>query len=95
MKGATVPLFPVTVKRGFARKPDAYRLPRPVNRSGKFAELDKRREAILPTTKLTPELEARINAAENIANHWKIFISHKPKGKQELWRQDAAYRCSP
>jgi uncharacterized protein len=55
------------------------------DRFQQLRELDKRREAILKALaaldKLTPELEAKINAAENIATIEDIYLPYKPKRK--------------
>jgi len=55
------------------------------DRFQQLRELDKRRDAILKALaaldKLTPELEAQINAAENIATIEDIYLPYKPKRK--------------
>ncbi len=53
------------------------------DRMEQLRELDKRREAILKSIKdqekLTPELEAKINAAETMAVLEDIYLPYKPK----------------
>src|SRR5687767_3667154 len=53
------------------------------DRMEQLRELDKRREAILKSIKdqekLTPELEAQINAAETMAALEDIYLPYKPK----------------
>jgi uncharacterized protein len=55
------------------------------DRFQQLRELDKRREAILKAMsaldKLTPELEAKINAANNIVAIEDIYLPYKPKRK--------------
>ncbi|TKC55794.1 RNA-binding transcriptional accessory protein [Pedobacter hiemivivus] len=55
------------------------------DRFQQLRELDKRREAILKALaaldKLSPELEAQINAATNIATIEDIYLPYKPKRK--------------
>jgi uncharacterized protein len=55
------------------------------DRFQQLRELDKRREAILKAMtaldKLSPELEAKINAATNIAAIEDIYLPYKPKRK--------------
>ena len=82
-EGATVP-FISRYRKEATGSLDEVRSPGS-DRFQQLRELDKRREAILKALaaldKLTPELEAQINAAENIATIEDIYLPYKPKRK--------------
>ncbi|MET4138444.1 Tex family protein [Pedobacter sp. UYP1] len=83
-EGATVP-FISRYRKEVTGSLDEVQVAAVRDRFQQLRELDKRREAILKalTTlgKLTPELEAQLNAAENITTIEDIYLPYKPKRK--------------
>jgi uncharacterized protein len=83
-EGATVP-FISRYRKEVTGSLDEVQVAAVRDRFQQLRELDKRREAILKalTTlgKLSPELEAQINAAENITVLEDIYLPYKPKRK--------------
>lgn len=83
-EGATVP-FISRYRKEVTGSLDEVQVAGIRDRFQQLRELDKRREAILKALaaldKLTPELEAQINAAENIATIEDIYLPYKPKRK--------------
>jgi uncharacterized protein len=83
-EGATVP-FIARYRKEVTGSLDEVQIATIRDRSLQLRELDKRREAILKALnalgKLTPELEAQINAAQNITTIEDIYLPYKPKRK--------------
>src|SRR5690349_19178194 len=83
-EGATVP-FISRYRKEMTGSLDEVQVAAIRDRFQQLRELDKRREAILKALaaldKLTPELEAKINAAANIATIEDIYLPFKPKRK--------------
>jgi uncharacterized protein len=83
-EGATVP-FISRYRKEMTGSLDEVQVAAIRDRFQQLRELDKRREAILKALaaldKLTPELEAKINAATNIATIEDIYLPYKPKRK--------------
>jgi uncharacterized protein len=83
-EGATVP-FISRYRKEATGSLDEVQVAAIRDRFQQLRELDKRREAILKALaaldKLSPELEAQINAAENIATIEDIYLPYKPKRK--------------
>ncbi|HEY0176325.1 MAG TPA: Tex-like N-terminal domain-containing protein, partial [Pedobacter sp.] len=83
-EGATVP-FISRYRKELTGSLDEVQVAAVRDRFQQLRELDKRREAILKALtalgKLTPELEAQINAAENINVIEDIYLPYKPKRK--------------
>lgn len=83
-EGATVP-FISRYRKEVTGSLDEVQVAAVRDRFQQLRELDKRRDAILKalTTlgKLTPELEAQLNAAENITTIEDIYLPYKPKRK--------------
>ena len=83
-EGATVP-FISRYRKEMTGSLDEVQVAAIRDRFQQLRELDKRREAILKAltalNKLTPELEAQINAATNIATIEDIYLPYKPKRK--------------
>lgn len=83
-EGATVP-FISRYRKEATGSLDEVQVAAIRDRFQQLRELDKRREAILKALaaldKLSPELEAQINAAENIAAIEDIYLPYKPKRK--------------
>lgn len=83
-EGATVP-FISRYRKELTGSLDEVQVAAVRDRFQQLRELDKRREAILKALaalgKLTPELEAQINAAENITVIEDIYLPYKPKRK--------------
>ncbi|WP_316790519.1 Tex family protein [Pedobacter frigoris] len=83
-EGATVP-FISRYRKEMTGSLDEVQVAAIRDRFQQLRELDKRREAILKALgaleKLTPELEAQINAATNIATIEDIYLPYKPKRK--------------
>lgn len=83
-EGATVP-FISRYRKEMTGSLDEVQVAAVRDRFQQLRELDKRREAILKALetlgKLTPELEAQINAAENINVLEDIYLPYKPKRK--------------
>ena len=83
-EGATVP-FISRYRKEVTGSLDEVQVAAVRDRFQQLRELDKRREAILKALaalgKLTPELEAQINAAENITTIEDIYLPYKPKRK--------------
>ncbi|ACU06368.1 Tex family protein [Pedobacter heparinus] len=83
-EGATVP-FISRYRKEVTGSLDEVQVAGIRDRFQQLRELDKRREAILKALtaldKLTPELEAQINAATNIAAIEDIYLPYKPKRK--------------
>lgn len=83
-EGATVP-FISRYRKEVTGSLDEVQVAAVRDRFQQLRELDKRREAILKALtalgKLTPELEAQINAAENITVIEDIYLPYKPKRK--------------
>ncbi|WP_449435853.1 Tex family protein [Pedobacter steynii] len=83
-EGATVP-FISRYRKEMTGSLDEVQVAAIRDRFQQLRELDKRREAILKALaaldKLTPELEAKINAAANIATIEDIYLPYKPKRK--------------
>lgn len=83
-EGATVP-FISRYRKEMTGSLDEVQVAAVRDRFQQLRELDKRREAILKALtalgKLTPELEAQINAAENITVIEDIYLPYKPKRK--------------
>lgn len=82
--GATVP-FISRYRKEMTGSLDEVQVAAIRDRFQQLRELDKRREAILKALtaldKLTSELEAKINAATNIATIEDIYLPYKPKRK--------------
>lgn len=83
-EGATVP-FISRYRKEMTGSLDEVQVAAIRDRFQQLRELDKRREAILKALaaldKLSPELEAQINAATNIATIEDIYLPYKPKRK--------------
>lgn len=83
-EGATVP-FISRYRKEMTGSLDEVQVAAVRDRFQQLRELDKRREAILKALaaldKLTPELEAQINEATNIATIEDIYLPYKPKRK--------------
>lgn len=83
-EGATVP-FISRYRKEVTGSLDEVQVAAVRDRIQQLRELDKRREAILKalTTlgKLTPELEAQLNAADNMTTIEDIYLPYKPKRK--------------
>jgi len=83
-EGATVP-FISRYRKEVTGSLDEVQVAGIRDRFQQLRELDKRREAILKALaaldKLTPELEAQLNAAANIATIEDIYLPYKPKRK--------------
>ncbi|WP_158796203.1 Tex family protein [Pedobacter sp. L105] len=83
-EGATVP-FISRYRKEVTGSLDEVQVAAVRDRFQQLRELDKRREAILKALtalgKLSPELEAQINAAENITVIEDIYLPYKPKRK--------------
>ena len=83
-KGATVP-FIARYRKEMTGSADEVVLANVRDRLQQLEELEKRREAILKSIeaqdKLTPELEGKIKAAENLARLEDIYLPYKPKRK--------------
>jgi uncharacterized protein len=83
-EGATVP-FIARYRKEATGTLDEVQVAAVRDRFQQLRELDKRREAILKALaaldKLTPELKAQIDAAENIATIEDIYLPYKPKRK--------------
>ncbi|RZL14863.1 MAG: RNA-binding transcriptional accessory protein [Pedobacter sp.] len=83
-EGATVP-FISRYRKEATGTLDEVQVATVRDRFQQLRELDKRREAILKAMtaldKLSPELEAKINAATNIAAIEDIYLPYKPKRK--------------
>ena len=83
-EGATVP-FISRYRKEATGTLDEVQVAAVRDRFQQLRELDKRREAILKALaaldKLNPELEAKINAATNIAAIEDIYLPYKPKRK--------------
>jgi len=83
-EGATVP-FISRYRKELTGSLDEVQVAAVRDRFQQLRELDKRREAILKALaalgKLTPELEAQINAAGNITVIEDIYLPYKPKRK--------------
>ncbi len=83
-EGATVP-FISRYRKEVTGSLDEVQVAAVRDRFQQLRELDKRREAILKALaaldKLTPELKAQIDAAENIAVIEDIYLPYKPKRK--------------
>lgn len=83
-EGATVP-FISRYRKEATGSLDEVQVAGVRDRFQQLRELDKRREAILKALtaldKLTPELEAQINAATNIVAIEDIYLPYKPKRK--------------
>ncbi len=81
-KGATVP-FIARYRKEMTGSADEVVLSNVRDRLQQLEELEKRREAILKSIeaqdKLTPELEGKIKAAENLARLEDIYLPYKPK----------------
>src|SRR5687768_7152305 len=81
-EGATVP-FIARYRKEATGELDEVQIAAIRDRLEQLRELEKRREAILKSIKdqekLTPELEARINAAETMAVLEDIYLPYKPK----------------
>lgn len=82
--GATVP-FIARYRKEMTGTLDEEQIAFIRDRHEKLAELDKRREAILSSIreqeKLTPELEASINAASTMAELEDLYLPYRPKRK--------------
>lgn len=83
-EGATVP-FISRYRKEVTGSLDEVQVAAVRDRFQQLRELDKRREAILKALvslgKLTPELEAQINTADNITAIEDIYLPYKPKRK--------------
>lgn len=83
-EGATVP-FISRYRKEVTGSLDEVQVAAVRDRFQQLRELDKRREAILKALtalgKLSPELEAQLNAAENITVLEDIYLPYKPKRK--------------
>jgi len=83
-EGATVP-FISRYRKEMTGSLDEVQVAAVRDRFQQLRELDKRREAILKALetlgKLTPELEAQVNGAENITVLEDIYLPYKPKRK--------------
>ena len=83
-EGATVP-FISRYRKELTGSLDEVQVAAVRDRFQQLRELDKRRDAILKALealgKLSPELEAQINAAENITILEDIYLPYKPKRK--------------
>jgi len=83
-EGATVP-FISRYRKEMTGSLDEVQVAAVRDRFQQLRELDKRREAILKALaaldKLSPELEAQINEATNIATIEDIYLPYKPKRK--------------
>ncbi|GAA0191570.1 Tex family protein [Fulvivirga kasyanovii] len=83
-EGATVP-FISRYRKEMTGSLDEVAITSIRDRVTQLRELDKRREAILKSIekqeKLTPELEASINAAQTLAELEDIYLPYKPKRK--------------
>ncbi len=83
-KGATVP-FIARYRKEMTGSADEVVLANVRDRLQQLEELEKRREAILKSIeaqeKLTPALEGKIKAAENLARLEDIYLPYKPKRK--------------
>lgn len=83
-EGGTVP-FIARYRKELTGSLDEVQIAAVRDRLQQLKELDKRREAILKSIKdqekLTPELEAQINAAETMAALEDIYLPYKPKRK--------------
>lgn len=83
-EGATVP-FISRYRKEMTGSLDEVQVALIRDRFQQLRELDKRREAILKALaaldKLSPGLEAQINAAENIATIEDLYLPYKPKRK--------------
>ncbi len=83
-EGATIP-FISRYRKEVTGSLDEVQIANIRDRIEQLRELEKRRDAILKSIekqeKLTPELEAQINAAETIAELEDIYLPYKPKRK--------------